>query len=157
MRVNTRCTVPHRTSRLHASPRLDVFEAPLCRWFGSQVTCQVGSLWGTPLKTPMCQAFDLSQDKWITFNCGSDNAPAIYYRDRWRTERFSKLACVQRDFCSSLARPRNCRTSSIVLNSAGDTRICDPFSRTLTRQRAPSRIARVVAALAGFRNATIDD
>jgi hypothetical protein len=76
-------------------PRLDVFAAPLCRWFGSQVTCEPGSLFGQPLKAPWCQSYDVGQGKWITFDCGADPAPAIYYRDRWRTERFKNSACTK--------------------------------------------------------------
>lgn len=76
-------------------PRLDVFEAPVCRSFGNSVTCEPGSLFGQPLKTPQCLYYDLSQDKWINYGCGSRNWPAIYYRDRWRAERFSQSACAR--------------------------------------------------------------
>ena len=47
--------------------------------------------------------------------------------------------------------------SSAVLKSAGDTRICVPFSRTLTRAPARSSTARVAAGSAWLSNATMAD
>jgi len=82
-------------------PRLAEFGAPLCRHLLGKVTC-VPLLGGFD---PVCQHGSPLLGggiEWLTLPCAAYNWPDVYYRDRWRTERFHKLPCVQLDAAAFL-------------------------------------------------------